>query len=127
MPGREQLREDIHFRVLRALEENPQLSQRELAAMLGVSLGKAHYCLGALVERGWIKIQNFAHNPNKLGYTYLLTPAGIKAKLVLTRNFLARKEAEFEVLQAEIARLRRSLAELPEGGEAESTVCKNAN
>lgn len=63
MPGREQLREDIHFRVLRALEENPQLSQRELAAMLGVSLGKAHYCLGALVERGWIKTRILPTTP----------------------------------------------------------------
>ncbi|HEX6361879.1 MAG TPA: MarR family EPS-associated transcriptional regulator [Albitalea sp.] len=94
---------------LRLLAERPDLSQRELARSLGLSLGKTHYVLHALLDKGWLKIENFRRSDNKLAYTYLLTPRGLKEKLRLTRAFLARKEAEFERLQATIAELRREV------------------
>lgn len=92
--------------LLRLLHEQPNLSQRELSRTLGLSLGKTHYVLHALLDRGLVKAQNFKRSDRKLAYAYLLTPAGLNAKLRLTRSFLARKEAEFEELQAAIAMLR---------------------
>lgn len=92
--------------LLRLLNEQPQLSQRELARVLGLSLGKTHYLLRALLEKGLVKVGNFRRNDNKKAYAYLLTPAGVAAKLSLTRAFLLHKEAEFEQLQATIAALR---------------------
>lgn len=91
---------------LRLLETNPEMTQRELADALGVSLGAANYCLKALVEKGWIKLENFQNNPKKLGYLYLLTPMGMAAKTRLTARFLRRKLAEYEVLKIEIERLK---------------------
>jgi len=91
---------------LRLLETNPEMTQRELAEALGVSLGAANYCLKALVEKGWVKLENFQNNPNKLGYLYLLTPMGMAAKTTLTARFLRRKLAEYEALKAEIEQLR---------------------
>jgi len=91
---------------LRLLAARPALSQRELSRALGLSLGKTHYVLHALLDKGLVKIRNFRRNDNKLAYAYLLTPKGAKEKLRLTRSFLARKEAEFERLQATIAQLR---------------------
>jgi EPS-associated MarR family transcriptional regulator len=85
---------------------SPEMSQRELAEALGVSVGAANYCLKALVEKGWVKLENFQKNPNKLGYLYLLTPMGIRAKAQLTTSFLRRKLAEYEALQAEIHQLQ---------------------
>ena len=82
------------------------MSQRELAEALGVSVGAANYCLKALVEKGWVKLENFQKNPNKLGYLYLLTPMGITAKAQLTAGFLRRKMAEYEALRAEIDQLQ---------------------
>ena len=82
------------------------MSQRELAEALGVSVGAANYCLKALVEKGWVKLENFQKNPNKLGYLYLLTPMGIAAKAQLTSSFLRRKLAEYEALQVEIHQLQ---------------------
>lgn len=82
------------------------MSQRELAEALGVSVGAANYCLKALVEKGWVKLENFQKNPNKLGYLYLLTPMGIAAKAQLTAGFLRRKMAEYEALRAEIDQLQ---------------------
>ena len=82
------------------------MSQRELAEALGVSVGAANYCLKALVEKGWVKLENFHKNPNKLGYLYLLTPMGIAAKAQLTAGFLRRKMAEYEALRAEIDQLQ---------------------
>ena len=92
---------------LRQLAAQPELSQRQLSQALGLSLGKTHYVLHALLDKGLVKIQNFRRNDNKLAYAYLLTPKGVKAKIQLTRAFLARKEAEFELLRASIADLRR--------------------
>ena len=99
--------------LLRLLEEQPELSQRELSVALGLSLGKTHYVLHALLDKGLVKVRNFRRNDNKMAYAYLLTPAGLSEKVNLTRRFLARKEAEFEQLQAAIATLR---AELDEAG-----------
>ena len=94
---------------LRLLEARPELSQRELSRALGLSLGKTHYVLHALLGRGLLKIENFRRHNNKLAYAYLLTPKGMKEKMRLTRSFLARKEAEFERLSATIARLRQEV------------------
>ena len=98
--------EERQLNALRLLEENPEISQRELAEALGVSVGAANYCLKALVEKGWVKLENFQKNPNKLGYLYLLTPMGITAKAQLTAGFLRRKMAEYEALRAEIDQLQ---------------------
>lgn len=91
---------------MRLLAAQPELSQRELSRALGLSLGKTHYVLHALLDKGLVKIQNFRRNDNKLAYAYLLTPKGVKEKLRMTRSFLARKEAEFERLKSAIAQLR---------------------
>ena len=104
--------------MLRLLNEQPELSQRALSLALGLSLGKTHYVLHALLDRGLVKARNFKRSDNKLGYAYLLTPAGIREKLNLTRRFLAHKEAEFEQLQSAIATLR---AEVNGGTQAPET------
>lgn len=98
--------DDLHFRVLRMLEEQPDLSERELARRLGVSNGKLHYCMKALMERGLVKLGNFAKSNHRLGYAYLLTPAGMSQKAGMAREFLARKIAEYEALHAEITALQ---------------------
>lgn len=102
--------DDLHFRVLRLLEENPELSERELARLLSVSNGRLHYCMKALIDKGLVKLTNFAKSKHRLGYAYLLTPAGISRKAEMTANFLRRKVAEYEALHAEIASLRSELA-----------------
>lgn len=101
------IREESHLYALRLLEANPDLSQRELARALGISLGKTNYCVRALLDKGLIKMQNFRNSDNKLGYAYLLTPAGIAAKTDLTRRFLKIKTQEYEILKREIEQLRR--------------------
>ncbi len=88
--------------MLRLLHENPELSQRELGEQVGISLGAVNYCVRALIERGLVKASNFSRNPNKLGYAYVLTPAGIAEKTLLTGRFLKRKLEEYEALKAEI-------------------------
>lgn len=101
---------EIHFQVLRAIAQNPDLTQRELAAVLGISLGKANYCLKALVVKGLVKIESFAKSKNKLGYAYLLTPQGVAQKAVLTTNFLRHKLEEYESLRSEIEMLKLETA-----------------
>ena len=103
--------EERQLDTLRLLERNPEMTQRELADSLGVSLGATNYCLKALVEKGWIKLENFQNNPNKLGYLYLLTPKGIAAKTTLTARFLKRKLAEYEALKSEIEQLKSEASE----------------
>ncbi|MCQ9618245.1 MarR family EPS-associated transcriptional regulator [Paenalcaligenes niemegkensis] len=103
------LYEESHLEVLRVLEQNPHLSQRELAEELGISVGKTNYCIKALVDKGLLKINNFRNNKNKSGYVYLLTPAGIAKKTELTVKFLQRKMREYEILQKEIAALKTEL------------------
>ena len=97
---------DIHLDLLRKLEANPEYTQRELSREMGVSLGKVNYCMKKLIEKGWIKLSNFSHNPNKVGYIYLLTPKGIEQKTKLTILFLKRKIEEFEILKDEISELK---------------------
>jgi EPS-associated MarR family transcriptional regulator len=95
------------LRVLQLLDAGPRLTQREMARELGVSLGKTHYCVRALLARGFVKVQNFRNSSNKRGYVYLLTPEGVAAKANLTRHFLARKREEYDALRLEIERLQR--------------------
>ena len=104
------LQEENHLKVLRFLEANPHLSQRELADALGVSLGKTNYCLKALLGKGFIKMQSFKKSQNKLAYAYLLTPTGIVEKAGLTVRFLARKVAEYESLTLEIELLKAEMS-----------------
>ena len=93
---------DVHFRVLHLLEEEPNLTQRELAERLGISLGGVNYCLKSLIDIGHIKVGNFKKNPDKSVYLYLLTPKGINEKAQLTAGFLKRKMAEYQALKQEI-------------------------
>lgn len=109
--------EDLHFRVLKLLQEHPDLSQRELAQRLGVSNGKLHYCMKALIDKGLVKIANFANSNHRFGYAYLLTPRGITTKASMTAAFLRRKVAEYEALHAEIAAIKAEL-----GGRNRSTT-----
>jgi EPS-associated MarR family transcriptional regulator len=97
------------LQLLKLLQEQPQLSQRDLAQAMGVSLGKANYCLKALMDKGLVKFGNFRNNPDKAQYAYLLTPAGLKEKTRITTAFLRRKIAEYEALEREIEALRGDL------------------
>ena len=97
---------DVHFKVLHLLEENPELTQRELAQKLGISLGGVNYCLKALIDIGHIKINNFNKNPQKSRYLYILTPKGISEKAKLTAGFLNRKIIEYQTLKKEIKSLQ---------------------
>jgi EPS-associated MarR family transcriptional regulator len=112
MPSRQaQLQEDTNFRVMRLLQDNPDLTQRELAEKLGVSVGGLNYCLKALMEKGLVKMQNFSQSKNKFGYVYILTPSGMAEKAAITHRFLQRKMAEYEALKAEIEALKAEAGE----------------
>jgi EPS-associated MarR family transcriptional regulator len=100
---------EIDLKLLKLLEENPALTQRQLADRLGISLGKTNYCLKALKEKGLVKWENFSKNPNKLQYMHLLTPKGVSQKLSLTIHFLERKQEEFEHLKNEIVLLKAEI------------------
>jgi EPS-associated MarR family transcriptional regulator len=109
--------DEIQLSVLRLLEQNPQLTQRQLSAELGVSLGKTHYIVRSLIDVGLIKLDNFQRSNNKLGYAYLLTPKGIVEKAAITVRFLARKQDEYKRLEQEIEVLRSEVdAEAGRGG-----------
>ena len=99
-------RDELRLRVLRTLEANPELSQRQLAAELGVSLGGVNYALKALIERGFVKADNFKRSGSKVAYLYVLTPKGIAEKSSLATAFLGRKLKEYEVLRQEIEALK---------------------
>lgn len=101
--------EDIHYRLLRLLEQEPQLSQREIADRLGISLGKVNYCVRALIDKGWIKMGNFYRSHNKQAYLYKLTPHGLIQKAGMAVRFLRRKEAEHRALLTEIEILRQEV------------------
>jgi EPS-associated MarR family transcriptional regulator len=103
--------EAARLAVLRLLEQRPDLSQRELSEALGLSLGKTHYVLHSLLDRGLVKAGNFRRSGNKLAYAYVLTPTGLREKLRLTRAFLSRKEVEFEQLRRTIAALKNELVD----------------
>ena len=114
MASQDRLQEEIHFRVLDLIQRNPHCTQRELAAALGVSLGKANYLVKALLAKGLLKVAAFRRGGAKLDkVAYLLTPAGIANRMALTADYLARKTREYEALQAEIAALQ---AEVGAGG-----------
>ena len=106
---REQQQEETHFRVMRLLDEDPSISTREIARRLGISNGAAHYCVTALVEKGFVKLKNFARSKIKGNHAYELTPSGIRAKAALTVSFLERKRYEYEDLKLEIERLENEL------------------
>ncbi len=106
---RSQLQEDTHYRVLRLLEANPDLTQREIAKELGLSTGGINYCLRALIDKGWVKVQNFSESKNKFGYIYVLTPVGVSQKIALTGKFLQRKMNEYDALRSEIKRLSNEI------------------
>jgi EPS-associated MarR family transcriptional regulator len=112
MNRRAKLKEDTNFRVMRLLEENPDLTQRELAERLGISVGGLNYCLKALMLKGLVKMKNFAYSKNKFGYVYMLTPSGMAEKAEITHRFLRRKIEEYESLKAEIDALRPDLGRL---------------
>ncbi|MDX1490586.1 MAG: MarR family EPS-associated transcriptional regulator [Pseudohongiellaceae bacterium] len=101
------LSDEARYHILRRLETNPQVSQRELASELGISLGKVNYCLKALVEKGMIKARNFSSSGNKRRYLYVLTPSGLESKATITKRFLQRKLAEYEALKQEIEQLKQ--------------------
>lgn len=101
------LTDEHRYKILKLIESNPSISQRELARHLGISLGKVNFCLKALMERGLLKATNFRNNKNKLAYMYLLTPRGIEEKASITMRFLKYKMAEFEALKLEIETLRK--------------------
>lgn len=98
--------EEIHLKVLKAVEKNPDATQRELASTLGISLGKTNYCIQALVKKGWIKVNNFKQNQNKSRYAYLLTTKGIQKKTEMTKAFLKKKILEYETLKKEIEKIK---------------------
>ena len=99
--------DETHYKVMRLLETNPTLSQRDVARTLGVSLGKVNYCVRALVRKGWVKVSNFKNSQNKAAYMYLLTPRGIERKASLTAQFLAIKMREYAQLRREIEQIQR--------------------
>lgn len=103
------LSDDVRFRVLRALEANQNLSQREISREAGISLGLVNYCVSALADKGQVKVQNFRASNNKLRYAYILTPRGLAEKSRLAAGFLQRKMREYQDLKAEIERLQREV------------------
>ena len=106
---RQKRQEETQFRVMRLISENPEISTRRIANKVGVSNGKAYYCISALIEKGFVKAQNFSKSCNKTSYLYQLTPRGLREKTLLTAKFLEHKLEEFEDLKAEIARLEGDL------------------
>lgn len=105
-----EISDELRYRILKVLEQNPGASQRDLARELGISLGKLNYCLHALVGRGLIKMRNFKNSRNKLAYLYLLTPSGAEEKGRIAYRFLRQRLAEVEALREEIASARKQVA-----------------
>lgn len=104
-------KQELEYRVLKLIEKQPTITQRELSKELSVSLGKTHYVIKALVKVGWIKLENFKRSDNKLGYAYMLTPTGVLEKAQITRRFLVRKQQEYENLKREIEQLQTEVDE----------------
>jgi len=100
---------DTEYTVLKILQDNPKVTQRELAKKLGLSLGRTNYVIHALIDKGWVKLSNFKRSDNKLGYLYLLTPKGVNEKTILAQNFLNRKSEEYNRLKEEIEILKNEL------------------
>lgn len=111
------IQEETHFRIMRLLQDNPDLTQRELADRLGMSVGGLNFCLNALIDKGFVKMANFQKSKNKFKYVYLLTPQGIAEKVALTSRFLKRKMQEYDALKLEIEALKSEVSEYQEGGQ----------
>ena len=107
--NRKDRQQETHFQIMRLLGEDPSISTREIAKMVGISNGTAYYCVTALIEKGFVKLKNFTKSKKKTNYIYELTPRGIRAKAVLTVKFLERKRDEYNDLSAEIQRLENEL------------------
>ena len=106
------LTDEYRYRILKLLDSDPEMSQRQLARVLDISLGRVNYCLQALIEKGFVKVGNFRNSSDKRAYLYMLTPSGIEAKAKITLKFLKVKMAEYETLRKEVADLRREAASL---------------
>ena len=102
-------RSDTEYTILKILEDNPHLTQREISKEMGLSLGKTNYIIRALIDRGWMKLNNFKRSDNKMGYIYQLTPTWIAEKSTLAANFLTRKQLEYDKLKKEIEMLKKEL------------------
>jgi len=111
-PPQDPSEQQLALSVLRLMSERPDMTQRQLAESLGVSLGKTNFIVRAVLSRGWVKAENFRRSNNKLGYIYVLTPQGIAQRVRLTQTFIARKEQEYELLRGEIDRLRTEMVNL---------------
>ena len=98
--------QELEYRALKTLDTNPELTQRQLAEELGISLGKTHYLIKSLINVGWVKLDNFQKSNNKWGYAYLLTPQGVAEKATVTARFLIKKQREYNALKDEIAQLQ---------------------
>ncbi len=101
--------QELEYRVLKILEQHPDLTQRQVAEELGISLGKTHYLVKSLIDVGWVKFGNFQRSDNKWGYAYLLTPMGIIEKAAITARFLVRRQREHAQLQEEIVQLQEEV------------------
>lgn len=103
------LTDEIRYKIFKLVEAKPEISQRELAKELGISLGKANYCLNALINKGLIKVSNFRSSKNKKAYMYLLTPKGLDEKVSVAMRFLKLKVEEYEIIRKEIVQIRREI------------------
>lgn len=102
--------DELQHRIFKVIENKPSINQRELSQQLGISLGKANYCLRALISKGWVKANNFRNNQNKLSYAYMLTPSGIEEKTIVTIRYLKRKMQEYDELKAAVEELKKELS-----------------
>jgi EPS-associated MarR family transcriptional regulator len=114
---RSNLQEDTYFRVMRILHDRPDVTQREIAQLLGISASGLNYCLNALIDKGFVKVHNFSESKNKFGYIYLLTPSSIAEKATLTGRFLQRKFLEYKAIRAEIESLMGEEGEVTAASE----------
>jgi EPS-associated MarR family transcriptional regulator len=105
------MNEEISYRLFRLIEQSPDISQRELARSMGISLGKVNYCLKVLIDKGWLKAHNFKNSNNKIAYAYVFTPKGLREKAKITTRFLKSKVREYEILKREIEQLQREISE----------------
>ena len=104
------MNEEITHKLFTLIEHDPNLSQRELAKEMGISLGKTNYCLKGLMEKGWLKARNFKNSNNKIAYAYMLTPSGLSAKAKITARYLKQKVHEYKTLKFEIEKLRKEVS-----------------
>ena len=105
------MNEDVSYKLFKLIEANPNISQRELANKMGVSLGKVNYCLKGFMDKGWLKAKNFKNSNNKIAYAYVFTPKGLSQKAKIAARFLKRKVSEYETLKREIDELRKEVSD----------------